>query len=82
LLLVFIVTNFLVDEKKSETHLITGNINVRVKRETANKIDIVPLEEYIVGVLAGEMPISFELEAFKAQAGSSKKLCAKKDIRK
>ena len=27
-----------------------------------------PLEEYVVGVLAGEMPVSFELEALKAQA--------------
>ena len=78
LLLVFIVTNFLVDEKKSETHLITGNINVRVKRETANKIDIVPLEEYIVGVLAGEMPISFELEAFKAQAVAARSYVLKR----
>ena len=28
----------------------------------------IPFEEYIVGVLAGEMPIYFEKEAFKAQA--------------
>ena len=27
------------------------------------KIDYVPLEEYVLGVLAGEMPISFEKEA-------------------
>ena len=26
----------------------------------------IPLEEYIVGVLAGEMPINFDLEALKA----------------
>ena len=33
-----------------------------------DKIEKIPLEEYIVGVLAGEMPINFELEALKAQA--------------
>ena len=40
---------------------------VRVKRKD-NSIIKVPLEDYIVGVLAGEMPIDFEEEAFKAQA--------------
>lgn len=40
---------------------------VRVKRKD-NNITKVPLEDYIVGVLAGEMPIDFEEEAFKAQA--------------
>ncbi|MCH1625160.1 stage II sporulation protein D [Fredinandcohnia quinoae] len=32
-----------------------------------NTVDI-PLEEYVIGVLASEMPASFELEALKAQA--------------
>lgn len=40
---------------------------VRVKRKDNNIIKV-PLEDYIVGVLAGEMPIDFEEEAFKAQA--------------
>lgn len=43
------------------------NMNVRVQRQDG-KIDHVPFEQYITGVLAGEMPISFELEALKAQA--------------
>ncbi|MFD0696797.1 stage II sporulation protein D [Paenibacillus sp. GCM10027628] len=32
------------------------------------KIETVPLEQYVKGVLAAEMPIEFELEALKAQA--------------
>ncbi len=44
-----------------------GNaILVKMKRD--NKIISVPLEEYVMGVVAGEMPSSFELEALKAQA--------------
>jgi len=48
------------------------NSIVRVYREKTGVIDNVPIEEYLVGVLAGEMPISFELEALKAQAVASR----------
>lgn len=44
------------------------NSVVRVYREDTNEINEVPIEEYVVGVLAGEMPVEFELEALKAQA--------------
>ena len=33
-----------------------------------NKIIEIDLEEYVKGVIAGEMPISFNIEALKAQA--------------
>lgn len=56
---------FNVEEK--EFHF-TSNTMVRIKRDKTGKIEIVPLEEYIVGVVAGEMPASFEEEALKAQA--------------
>lgn len=46
----------------------SSNTTVRIKRNATGKIDNVPLEDYIVGVLAGEMPVSFEVEALKAQA--------------
>ena len=45
----------------------TTNSMVRVKHED-NSIEEVPLEEYVIGVVSGEMPISFEVEALKAQA--------------
>ena len=33
-----------------------------------NIIETIPLEKYLIGVLSGEMPVSYELEALKAQA--------------
>lgn len=51
---------------------------VRVKRETSNKIDIVELEEYVAGVLAGEMPIYFHIEALKAQAVAARSYVLKR----
>lgn len=48
--------------------IFTENSSVRIYRTDSKEIEKVPLEEYVVGVLAGEMPINFELEALKAQA--------------
>ena len=44
------------------------NKYVRVKRDSTGTIERVPFEEYIIGVVAGEMPASFDIEALKAQA--------------
>lgn len=41
---------------------------IKVKQVSHDKIVELNLEDYVVGVLAGEMPISFEEEALKAQA--------------
>lgn len=43
-------------------------ISVAVMRTKADVIEDVPLESYIVGVVAAEMPVDFEIEALKAQA--------------
>ena len=51
---------------------------IRVKRLKKNTIEKIPLEEYIVGVLAGEMPIYFEMEALKAQAVASRSYALKR----
>lgn len=40
---------------------------IRIKQSNGTILTI-PFEEYTTGVLAGEMPVSFELEALKAQA--------------
>ena len=53
---------------------------VRVMNESTGVITSVPFEEYIVGVLAGEMPVSFELEALKAQAVAARSYVMKKMI--
>lgn len=44
------------------------SISVAVMRTKADVVEDVPLENYIVGVVAAEMPVDFELEALKAQA--------------
>lgn len=51
---------------------------IRVKRLKENIIETLPLEEYIVGVLAGEMPVGFEIEALKAQAVASRSYALKR----
>ena len=43
-------------------------IIIRLLDETTNEITNINLEDYIIGVVAAEMPASFELEALKAQA--------------
>lgn len=55
-----------------------NNLNIRVKRLATGKIETIPLEEYITGVIAGEMPIYFELEALKAQAVASRSYALKR----
>ncbi len=69
----FVVEYFKVPEKKlKEIELkYLSNIMVRVKRSSGD-IESVPLEEYVVGVVAGEMPVSFEMEALKAQSVASR----------
>jgi stage II sporulation protein D len=43
-------------------------VTVRVYLTGTGAVEKVPIETYVMGVLAGEMPIDFELEALKAQA--------------
>ncbi|OMP66599.1 stage II sporulation protein D [Domibacillus epiphyticus] len=42
--------------------------SVDIVRSDSQKTESVPLEEYVTGVVAAEMPASFEKEALKAQA--------------
>lgn len=55
-----------------------SNRIVRVKRVNKNRIDNVRLEEYVVGAVGGEMPVSFSIEALKAQAVASRSYVLKK----
>lgn len=56
--------------KEEENNFFKSRENkiIRVKRLSTNEVDSVNLEDYTLGVLAGEMPVSFEIEALKAQA--------------
>lgn len=58
-------TNFILEEFPHKE-----SIYIPVKID--NKINNIELEEYIIGVVAGEMPALFELEALKAQAIASR----------
>lgn len=50
------------------TFKFSSNSVIRVLRGDTNKIESVPIENYVTGVLAGEMPVDFNIEALKAQA--------------
>ncbi len=49
-----------------------SNNKIRVKDEETGTISEIQFEEYIKGVVAAEMPATFELEALKAQAVASR----------
>ncbi|MFJ8263075.1 stage II sporulation protein D [Rummeliibacillus sp. NPDC094406] len=59
-------------EKKSEDE----ECNIQISIQGENKE--YPLEEYIVGVVAAEMPASFDLEALKAQSIASRTFALKR----
>ena len=62
----FLIVNSYKIQKVKEIKLnYESNYLIRVKRTSTNEIQNIPFEEYIVGVLAGEMPISFEKDALK-----------------
>lgn len=54
--------------KKKTASFNNEKIDVIIKDVAKNEETNLDLEEYIIGVVAGEMPASFEIEALKAQA--------------
>lgn len=64
----FITITLLKPKNKQKNYKIEQNIEVRVKRSKKNIVEKIPLEKYLIGVLAGEMPVSYDIEALKAQA--------------
>jgi stage II sporulation protein D len=73
----FFIFSFFVKSEKEIDVKFDNNITVRVKRESGT-IDKVDLEKYIIGVLAGEMPIWFDEEALKAQAVAARSYVMKR----
>lgn len=57
---------------------IYSNKTIKVKRTSTGEIVNVPIEEYVIGVVAGEMPATFNEEALKAQAVASRTYALKK----
>lgn len=79
----FFVVCFWKEESEKSLGVISlkylNETSVRVKRSDG-KIEKVPLEDYVVGVVSGEMPASFEVEALKAQSVASRTYVLKKVI--
>ena len=67
ILIPLFILNVFTAVNKGKFHTVVSKV-IRVKDVEKNKVIEVSFEDYIKGVLAGEMPASFELEALKAQA--------------
>lgn len=68
-------TNFIFEQipvEKKPIAEIQKDENITVKIKTNKEILTLDLEDYIIGVVAGEMPASFNEEALKAQAVASR----------
>ena len=73
-----IVTLFIKEDTNKIKFIFKEDQKVRVKQTESGNIVEVPLEEYVAGVVAGEMPITFETEALKAQAVAARSYVLKK----
>ena len=78
LLLIPVATFVFFSKNENRKINLVKNQIIRVKHEDSGIIEEVPLESYVKGVVAGEMPISFNLEALKAQAVAARSYVLKK----
>lgn len=69
--LLFLVGVSVKQLQKAPSDVLQEEIMVEINRQDGT-IDEVELEDYLVGVVAAEMPAEFELEALKAQAVASR----------
>ena len=76
-LTIITLTHFIKNIKEN-IYTLEKNTIIRVKRNELNRIDIIPLEKYLIGVLAGEMPVSYNIEALKAQAVAARTYALRK----
>ena len=53
-------------------------IYLNVLNVKAQQIEVMELEDYLIGVVAAEMPVKFELEALKAQAVAARTYALKR----
>ena len=76
--LAVLIPFFIISLYKKEEIKFNFEQNTLVKVKTSKGIIEVPLEEYVVGVIAGEMPINFHIEALKAHAVAARTYVLKK----
>lgn len=67
----FLVVKIFVRTDEIKFKFVSNQV-IKVKDEKSGQISEIPFEDYIKGVVAGEMPTSFEEEALKAQAVASR----------
>lgn len=79
ILIPFLLSIIFIKEDKNNIFKIGHNsdLMIKVKRSDGNIINIA-FEDYIIGVLAGEVPANFEIEALKAQAVAARSYALKK----
>ena len=75
-----IIISLLVINPINSEFKFTRNTTIKLYRTKSKIIEEIPLEEYIVGVVSGEMPVSFEEEALKAQAVAARSYIMYKKI--
>jgi len=75
LIIILLIPSTIMRWQKGET--LTGDFEIRVKMPN-DKVETLALEEYLVGVVAAEMPAEFNLEALKAQAVAARTFAAKR----
>lgn len=56
------------DRPREKRNLVESDLNISMYNHETNEIMEIELEKYTVGVIAGETPANFEMEALKAQA--------------
>lgn len=59
---------------------VRGDVVVRLYKDGLQLINVIPLEDYLAAVLGGEMPVSFPLEALKAQAVAARTYALQKKL--
>ncbi|HME90434.1 MAG TPA: SpoIID/LytB domain-containing protein, partial [Myxococcaceae bacterium] len=62
------------------TFKVRGDLVVRLRSSGLQLINVLPLEEYLLGVVGAEMPVTFPLEALKAQAVAARTYALKKKL--
>lgn len=69
------------DEKPPPQQSPVDVMYIQVYRHVTGKTETIPFEDYVKGVVAGEMPSDFEMEALKAQAVAARTYSLSKIIR-
>jgi stage II sporulation protein D len=59
---------------------VRGDVVVRLYKDGLQLINVIPLEDYLAGVLGSEMPVSFPPEALKAQAVAARTYALQKKL--